>query len=74
MKRVGIKDVAKEAGVSVSTVSYVLNRTPTETISPETTQRVLDAVKRLNYVPNLNARRLSSRRIREHRRCRAERR
>ena len=59
---VSIKDVAKEAGVSVSTVSYVLNRTPTETISPETTQRVLDAVKRLNYVPNLNARSLSSRR------------
>ena len=62
MKRVGIKDVSKEAGVSVSTVSYVLNQTPTETISPETTQRVLDAVKRLNYVPNLNARSLSSRR------------
>ncbi|MBQ8973965.1 MAG: LacI family DNA-binding transcriptional regulator [Clostridia bacterium] len=62
MKRAGIKDVAKEAGVSVSTVSYVLNRTPTETISPETSRRVLEAAKRLNYVPNLNARSLSSRR------------
>ena len=62
MKRISIKDVAKEAGVSASTVSYVLNRTPTETISPETTQRVMDAVKKLGYVPNLNARSLSSRR------------
>ncbi len=62
MKRVGIKDVAREAGVSASTVSYVLNRTPTETISPETQQRVMEAVNRLGYVPNLNARSLSSRR------------
>ena len=62
MKRVGINDVAKEAGVSASTVSYVLNSTPTETISDETKKRVLEAVKRLGYVPNLNARSLSSRR------------
>ena len=62
MKRVSIKDVAREAGVSASTVSYVLNRNPSETISAETTQRVREAAKRLNYVPNLNARSLSSRR------------
>ena len=61
MKRVSIKDVAREAGVSATTVSYVLNRNPDETISAETTQRVL-AVRRLHYVPNLNARSLSSRR------------
>ena len=61
MKRVSIKDVAKEAGVSASTVSYVLNSTPTETISPETKKRVMDAVSKLGYVPNLNARSLSSR-------------
>ena len=61
MKRVSIKDVAKEAGVSASTVSYVLNSTPTETISPETTKRVMEAVRKLGYVPNLNARSLSSR-------------
>lgn len=60
MKRVSIKDVAKKAGVSASTVSYVLNRTPTETISPETTKRVMDAVEKLGYVPNLNARSLAS--------------
>ena len=62
MKRVSIKDVAREAGVSATTVSYVLNQNPGETISAETTQRVLEAVRRLHYVPNLNARSLSSRR------------
>ena len=62
LKRVSIKDVAKEAGVSASTVSYVLNSTPTETISSETKKRVMEAVSRLGYVPNLNARSLSSRR------------
>ena len=62
MQRVSIKDVAKEAGVSTTTVSYVLNRKPSESISAETTERVLAVVKRLRYVPNLNARSLSSRR------------
>ncbi len=60
MRRVNIKDVAKEAGVSPATVSYVLNQKETETISAETTQRVFQAIERLNYVPNLNARSLSS--------------
>ena len=67
MKRVSIKDVAREAGVSASTVSYVLNFNPSETISAETTQRVREAAKRLNYVPNLNARSLSSRRFKNSR-------
>ena len=62
MKRISIKDVAKEAGVSTSTVSYVLNDTPTESISEETRKRVAAAVRKLGYVPNLNARSLSSRR------------
>ena len=61
MKRISIKDVAKEAGVSASTVSYVLNDTPTESISEDTRKRVIAAVQKLEYVPNLNARSLSSR-------------
>lgn len=61
MKRVSIKDVAQMAGVSTTTVSYVLNQTASQTISAETIQRVHDAVAQLNYVPNLNARSLSSR-------------
>lgn len=52
MKRVSIKDVAREAGVSTTTVSYVLNDTPSQTISAETIRRVRDTVRRLNYVPN----------------------
>lgn len=42
-----IKDVAKEAGVSVSTVSYVLNDDPR--ISPETRQHVQKSIEKLGY-------------------------
>lgn len=48
-----ISDVAAEAGVSKSTVSKVLNNW--STISPETTTRVQEAIKKLNYVPNARA-------------------
>ena len=48
-----IRDVAREAAVSTSTVSKVLNNWTT--ISPETTRRVKDAIKKLNYVPNSRA-------------------
>lgn len=64
MKRqVSIKDVASEAGVSASTVSYVLNENPNVTISAETRERVLSAVRDLNYVPNQAARTLGSSRV-----------
>lgn len=47
---VTIKDVAKEAGVSVSTVSRVLNNL--DRVSEKTRMRVNDAVHKLSYVPN----------------------
>lgn len=44
-----IRDVAKRAGVSIATVSYVLNDSPEEAISDEAKQRVWSAVRTLNY-------------------------
>jgi LacI family transcriptional regulator len=46
------KDVADLAGVSTTTVSFVLNETTGQTISEATRQRVLDAVAALGYRPN----------------------
>jgi DNA-binding LacI/PurR family transcriptional regulator len=51
-----IKDVAKKAGVSVSTVSRVLNGYPH--ITDDVSRRVLDAVEELDYRPNRVAQRL----------------
>lgn len=51
-----ITDIAKAAGVSNATVSFVLNNK--EGISPETRQKVLDVIKKTNYKPTLNSRRL----------------
>lgn len=54
--RVSSKDVAREAGVSQATVSYVLNNVEHVKIRPETRQAVWDAVKKLNYYPSHIAR------------------
>ena len=48
-----IKDVAKEAGVSIATVSKVINGKPS--ISEPTRLRVLEVIKQLNYHPNAQA-------------------
>src|SRR5512135_171523 len=53
------KDVARRAGVSLSTVSYVLNNGP-RSVSEETRQRVLEAIDALQYHPNKYAQRLIS--------------
>ena len=55
-RTVGIKDVAREAGVSVGTVSNVINRP--ETVAADTRERVQDAVRRLGYVRSESARQL----------------
>ncbi|HIZ20524.1 MAG TPA: LacI family transcriptional regulator [Firmicutes bacterium] len=57
-KRVTIRDVARQAGVSTATVSYVLNNKASENITPETIARVNAAIEKLGYVPNLSARAL----------------
>ncbi|MCL2050802.1 MAG: LacI family transcriptional regulator [Lachnospiraceae bacterium] len=53
-----IKDIAKAAGVSTSTVSRVLNNNPL--ISLETRKHVLKVMRDFNYVPNSMARGLSN--------------
>jgi len=59
VRRITIEDVAKHAGVSKVTVSYVLNgRGVDARISPQTMARVLDSAKELQYRPNALARML----------------
>jgi DNA-binding LacI/PurR family transcriptional regulator len=58
--RVTSQDVAERAGVSRTTVSFVLNEVEAN-ISPETRQRVLLAAEDLGYVPNAAARALARR-------------
>jgi len=53
--------VAERAGVSRTTVSFVLNNVPGVRISEETRQKVLHAARELNYYPNSAARSLASR-------------
>ncbi|MCE7700249.1 MAG: LacI family transcriptional regulator, partial [Methanobacterium paludis] len=57
-----IRDVARRSGVSVATVSYVLNNGP-RPVRPETRQRVLDAMRELDYHPNAMARGLARRKM-----------
>lgn len=58
MQRVTSADVARRAGVSRATVSYVLNDTPGQSISPATRSRVLAAAAGLGYAPSAAARTL----------------
>ncbi len=58
MARTTIKDIARECGVSLSTVSLVLNNNPR--ISQSTREKVLAAVQKHQYQPNAFARSLAS--------------
>lgn len=49
-----IKDIAKRAGVSIATVSYVINNS--RPVSLDLRERVQAAIDELNYVPDINAR------------------
>lgn len=59
-KKVTSKDVAKEAGVSQATVSFILNNRKDVSIKEETRQRILEAAKKLDYQINYNAKTMKS--------------
>ena len=58
-KAVRLQDVAKAAGVSVATVSMVVNNNPR--ISPATKKRVQRFIEQLGYLPNRSAQIISGR-------------
>jgi DNA-binding LacI/PurR family transcriptional regulator len=51
-----IKEVAQSAGVSVATVSRVINKDPA--VRPATRDKVMNAIAQLSYTPNLLGRHL----------------
>ena len=52
MGKLTIKDIAREAGVSVATVSYIINGINEERYTEETKQRVLQVINLYNYRPS----------------------
>lgn len=66
VKRVTIRDVAREAGVSIALVSFVMNRHNRRAdgkeyrVSEDTVKRILEVAERLDYHPNLAASSLRS--------------
>ena len=61
-KKSSIKDIANASGVSISTVSHVINKS--KFVSEATTSKVLSAVKKLDYRPNIIARSLRTKKTR----------
>ncbi|MEV6345606.1 LacI family DNA-binding transcriptional regulator [Actinoplanes sp. NPDC051851] len=59
-KRTTSADVAREAGVSRATVSYVLNNRPGQSIPEATRRRILEVAERLEYRPHGTARSLAA--------------
>jgi LacI family transcriptional regulator len=64
LRSVTMADVARHAGVSRTTVSFVLSHRPSANIPEETRARILDAVAELGYRPNAGARALAAQRTR----------
>lgn len=59
-KKTQLKDIAKEAGVSIALVSYVINGQHKNRIKKETADKIMAAVKKLDYRPNKIAQRFRS--------------
>ena len=54
MNEITIKDIAKQCGVGVSTVSRAINNHPD--INPATRQMIMDEIERTGFIPNNSAR------------------
>ena len=59
-KKATVRDVAREAGVSTATVSYIMNNRSDQKISPETRKKVLQIANLLNYRPSHAAKSLAT--------------
>lgn len=59
-KKVGLKDIAKEVGVSIALVSYVLNNQKEGRISKEVAEKIRRVARQLNYQPNQIAKSLKT--------------
>ncbi|MCD8373217.1 MAG: LacI family DNA-binding transcriptional regulator [Clostridia bacterium] len=59
-RKVTIHDVAREAGVSAATVSYVINNREDQSISEQTKQKIWHVINMLNYKPSVFAKNLRS--------------
>ena len=56
MNSKSIYDIAKQAGVSIATVSRVVNKSPK--VSEKTKQKVLEAIEQMDYTPKVYAKKL----------------
>lgn len=59
-KKISMKDIAQELGVSVALVSYVLNRKFSNRISVDTAEKIRKLAKKYNYTPNQIAKSLKN--------------